>query len=202
MEEDDLTKEFVDILGTIGGVSTIVLALSAWLGKVWAKRIAESERTRSAQELERLKLELDLLRTHAVRVSQAKFDLYSGVWASLQDVKICGDRLWERPTPEAIQQYIDALRSATVAIHRGRLLLRESDYQELRRLLKNFEGYKVGKLRLIEIATPYELEANFNLEQGADVRHHIDKNRQHRDAYEHALDTVANHFRQELRITA
>ena len=195
-------NEFLQFLGTIGGVSVILLGLSAWLGRVWAERISEQERSRNAQELERLKLELDLVRTQALRVSQAKFELYSAVWSDLQDVRTLGDRLWQRPTRNMLQQFIDALHAATAAINRGRLLLRESDYGELQRLIEDFENYRVGKQRLIEIASPDELETNFNLENGADVQRQIEQNGVRRKEYEKALEAVASHFRQELRITA
>lgn len=45
------------LLVSLGGGSLIVLALSSWLGKVWASKILASETNRYSQELEKIKKE-------------------------------------------------------------------------------------------------------------------------------------------------
>src|SRR5690349_3590241 len=105
-----MMNEFLRFLGTLGGVSVVVLGLSAWVGRVWAARISETERARHAEELERLKLQLDLAKTQVQRISEAKFKLYNDVWSSLQDVRSIGDRLWERASKDELQEFIEALR--------------------------------------------------------------------------------------------
>ena len=56
-------KEVWEIAGAVilslGGGGAIVVALSSWLGKVWASRILEEDRAKFARELERLKTDLD-----------------------------------------------------------------------------------------------------------------------------------------------
>lgn len=56
-------KEAWEIAGalvvSVGGSGAIVLGLSSWLGKVWASRILEEDRAKFANELERLKTDLD-----------------------------------------------------------------------------------------------------------------------------------------------
>lgn len=42
-------------IGAVGGASLLVVALSSWLGKVWANRILESDRQKYANQLETLK---------------------------------------------------------------------------------------------------------------------------------------------------
>lgn len=85
---------------------------------------------------------------------------------------------------------------------RGRLLLRENDYQELQVLLRGFENYQLGKQRLIEIRSAQELDANFQATNGHDIEQQIRANNSRRLEYERALDSVVAHFRHELRITA
>jgi hypothetical protein len=193
-------NEFLRFLGTIGGVSAIVLGLSTWIGHVWATRIAEAEKARHAEELERLRLQLDLAKAQVQRISEAKFKLYNDVWTNLQDVRSIGDRLWERASKDTLQEFIDALRKAQTATNCGRLLLRENDYQELKTLLTEFENYRVGKQRLIEIRSPQELDANFEQTHGEDVEQQIKANSIRRTAYEQTLDSVVAHFREELGI--
>lgn len=45
------------IIGSIGTASIIIIGLSSWLGKVWAKRILEQEKANYSKELEKLKSE-------------------------------------------------------------------------------------------------------------------------------------------------
>ena len=42
-------------LGAVGGTAIVILGLSSWLGKVWANRILEKDRSEYSQELELLK---------------------------------------------------------------------------------------------------------------------------------------------------
>lgn len=46
------------IIASIGGGAAIVLALSSWLGKIWANRLMEADKSRYAKELETVKAEL------------------------------------------------------------------------------------------------------------------------------------------------
>lgn len=43
-------------IGAFGGAGLLVVALSSWLGKVWANRILESDRQKYANQLESLKM--------------------------------------------------------------------------------------------------------------------------------------------------
>lgn len=46
------------ILGSLGGAGFIVVALSSWLGKVWATRLMDNQRHSHQQELEELRSNL------------------------------------------------------------------------------------------------------------------------------------------------
>jgi len=48
----------LSVLATLGGGGAIVFALSSWLGKIFASRIAEREKARHARDLEEAKSEL------------------------------------------------------------------------------------------------------------------------------------------------
>lgn len=48
------------ILGSLGGGAVIALALSRWLGKVWADRILANSKAKHAEDLEGLKTKLQL----------------------------------------------------------------------------------------------------------------------------------------------
>jgi len=55
MTFDEVLKITVAILASVGGASAIVLAMSNWLGKVWANRILETERAKHNRKLEEMR---------------------------------------------------------------------------------------------------------------------------------------------------
>ena len=186
------------ILGAAGGSAVLVAGLGAWLGKVWAARIRESDRARFQREIERLRSDLEVSRAQLNRISEAQFSLYSQVWMHLQDLKVIGDQLWERATIEKLHALGSALAHAQLAIHRGRLIMVEAHYQELLRILSDFAQYQVGKARLIEIRSQQELEENFQLDLGQRVIEQIGANGAVRERYGALLDEVVHDFRQQL----
>lgn len=58
------------VLVSVGGSGAIIAALSSWLGKIWADRLAETEKARHSKELEQLKLELDKVRAQDLFISE------------------------------------------------------------------------------------------------------------------------------------
>lgn len=85
---------FLDILGIFGGALAVVVGLSAWLGKVWANRILQSEinnhnieleklRGDMKKEIDRSKNQLDILKESSVRYSEFQFRLYNELWGEL-----------------------------------------------------------------------------------------------------------------------
>jgi len=75
------------IIASFGGACVILLALSSWLGKVWASRILEGDRARYAEELENLRqqgseklagltAELDKFKQTELRIHSDKLIIY------------------------------------------------------------------------------------------------------------------------------
>ncbi len=58
MPFSDVVKIVASILASIGGAGFIIIALSSWLGKVWANRLLEADRDVHAQKLESLRADL------------------------------------------------------------------------------------------------------------------------------------------------
>jgi len=67
------------VLLSMGGGSLIVFTLSSFLGKVWAKRILQSEKQEHDKELSKYKAQLDLLLHKDSLNYQQKLDLYKVV---------------------------------------------------------------------------------------------------------------------------
>ncbi|MCF6150444.1 MAG: hypothetical protein E3K37_17550 [Candidatus Kuenenia sp.] len=62
------------MIGSVGGAALIIVALSTWLGKVWANRILDKDRLKYASELEQIRNKLNSERER----SQFVFSLYFG----------------------------------------------------------------------------------------------------------------------------
>jgi hypothetical protein len=72
------------VLASLGGGVVLVFVFSSWLGKVWATRIADSERARFARELEVHRSELgQLAETHRDSLVR-KRDVYSRLSTSMR----------------------------------------------------------------------------------------------------------------------
>lgn len=175
------TQEFITLLlASIGGTSAIILGLSAFLGNVWAKRIEQREK----------------------RISDAQFSLYVDVWNKLQDVKMYGDKLWEKASRDNIEIFAEALANAIISINKGRIILRERHYQRLITLLSIFENYKVGKSRLADLYGSEKinlLDPNYDSSIFLDQ---IDINKSQKKDYEKLLDEILADFRQQLSLAA
>lgn len=84
------------VLISLGGGGAIVLALSSWLGKVWANRILEKEKKEHQLEIENYKSQLSIslnkinsINERALHISKAQydkeFDIYQDIWEKLHD---------------------------------------------------------------------------------------------------------------------
>ena len=141
-----MTKAFelaFAIITGLGGGSVIVLALSSWLGKVWANRILEKEKSEHAKEIEHYKSELskELKRINAIQdkalyISKAQYDneyiIYQEIWEKLNDCIINTRRLYtsgfnnkpedkkelEKFQKDKNKKFIDAFNQFSLAIEK------------------------------------------------------------------------------------
>ena len=185
------------VLGTLGGASVIVGGLSVWLGKVWAKRIAERERHVHAKEIELLKAQIGNEQRRNSRTEDAEFKLYNEVWGQLQEVNTQGDELWANASRNNWEAFLISLRNAHLAMNKGRLILTDNHYQQLCEIMPAFEYYARGKEELIELRSSELQDSAFNefLE-----RRQIQENARYRNRYQQLLDEIAGEFKKQLRI--
>ena len=84
------------ILVSLGGGGAIVVGLSSWLGKVWANRILENEKSAHSKELESYKsqLEVQLAKLEAAQekalyISKVQYDkefcIYCEIWEAMSE---------------------------------------------------------------------------------------------------------------------
>lgn len=76
------------ILLSLGTGGVIVLALSSWLGKVWAERLMAKETARHNHELEQLRSSLQIQANQSAQIYKQKIDLYKEVGAPLIELLV------------------------------------------------------------------------------------------------------------------
>jgi len=76
---EDVFKLFGAAIVSIGGGGVIIVALSSWLGKVWASRILTQETHQLATQLEAAKRDLDILKETTLRFQNDKILIYRTV---------------------------------------------------------------------------------------------------------------------------
>ena len=64
------------LITSFGGAGIIILGISNWSGKVWAKRLMESDRARHAEKLEQLRAELRSENDQQVRRLQTELEIF------------------------------------------------------------------------------------------------------------------------------
>ena len=86
MDYDILNAAITALFGALGG-ATLVLALTSWLGKVWAGRILEQDRARYRREVD---IDLAALRGRIERLQfihklqfETEFNAYRDLWSNL-----------------------------------------------------------------------------------------------------------------------
>ena len=219
-----MNDSFLTLLAALGGAGVVVLGLSAFLGKVWSERIIGRERMAAARELEHERMfanralehekaqfsrELELLRAelqatndHSRRVTDARFALYADVWERLQRLRDAGDDLWRNATRLTAEQFGLAFLEAKAATNRGRLILREHDYQELQQVFATFAQYDLGKRKLITLRSVEDIRDDAHRVRPDVIAMQIEQNGVARQRYDELIDQIARQFRGTLGTAA
>lgn len=79
MAWEDAFKIITAMIASIGAGGAIILALSNWLGKIWADRIIENKKHQLSSELEIIKRDLDITKETTLRFQNDKLHIYRSV---------------------------------------------------------------------------------------------------------------------------
>jgi hypothetical protein len=90
MKTTELLQIAAAVLLSLGGGGAIVVALSSWLGKLWADRLLERQRAVNERQLEAYKRELELSFDSKKRASEAEFKIYRQLWAAVTKLTHAG----------------------------------------------------------------------------------------------------------------
>lgn len=190
MELSNIWTIILTTLGAFGGIATIVLGLSFWLGRVWADRILEEQRADNATQLEGIKqqlaielektrqqftvehenrkLMLDLIKAKSQKYFETQHDICINLWAKLQDLKFIADELWKKASKDNISSFVEALRQSRLALEKAGIILSKEYYNRLHEILLVFENFELGKKRLIELRSENLFNTAYAMAEGYD----------------------------------
>jgi len=90
MDFESTINLFGAVVVTLGGSSAVVFGLSAWIGKIWANKLMEEDKTRYTKEIETLKNELQTKMTkmeHFHKISEQTYQtLFNAKIATYNDL--------------------------------------------------------------------------------------------------------------------
>lgn len=208
MDFTEYVKLFGAVLTAVGGASVVILALSKWFGDILSKRLLDSYNNKHSTdlegikskyqgELEKTKNDLEKAKSQFLRYSEKQFELYNDLWKVLLYTKNQADELWESAIPEKIPSFSEQIRLTKKAINDNLLLIEEEHYQKLNELIKQFEQFQFGKVKLIDIRQqPMESIERISLAQTRDT---INRNRITKDTYDNIILEIGQSFRNQIK---
>lgn len=181
----------------------IVAALVKFLANWISNRTLDYYNNKHAKELEQLKAsysealartnhELEKAERRHHLYSQSQFELYNSLWKQLVYTKRLADSLWKEANPKQLPSFVDQIGQTKFVIEENMLLIEEEHYTKLVDLMVEFENFKVGKQRLVELrqSSPDEILANIK-----DVSDMIEKNGNSKERYDNLVAEIGISFR-------
>src|SRR5712692_5132761 len=149
MNLSDYINIGTSIIVSLGGTSVLFIGLSKWFGGVLANKLLEKDRLKYQSELENVKnsyekeLEKykDQLEKHKalfLRYREYQFKLYNELWVSLSDLHLKADVLWKHANMNNLIAFSQQLFDTGMSISRNRLLIEESHFDQLMKILNTF----------------------------------------------------------------
>lgn len=185
----------VGAIASVGGASFIVWKFSSYFGDMWAKKHLESIKKEYQKEIEAYKAQLDMLKETSLRYSGQQFELYNELYHSLYDLKLTAGVLWDGANEANIKNFSKQLKITIDEVEKSYLFIEESHYQSLKRLLKQFSEYKIGKTEVIKLYNRREGESI----NSSEIRRCIDQNGIIKQNYEHLINEIRRDLKRQIR---
>jgi len=155
------------------------------------KHFEEKIRAKFQKEIDQNSSKLEILKQTILRYSDKQFEFYNKLWASLYDLKVCADDLWEKATRERLRKYSQQLKGTKNEIEKSALFIEDAHYEELSKLIKFFSEYEIGKRKLIEI----------RIQDVSDheIQELIQNNREKKVEYDELIDKIKMDLKKQIK---
>lgn len=206
-------KDYLELIAalvtSIGGASIIIIAISKWFGDFLAKTLFEKYRISKEQELEAIKAfyqkELEDTKTNLekakslyLRYSEKQFELYNDLWRVLLYTKTQADALWADAREEKIPAFSEQIRNTKNAINDNMLLIEEEHYDNLMKLINQFEQFQFGKMKLVDLSIKKDGDSSLEISQ-EEINDVIQTNISTKDDYDRTIMKIGNSFRAQIK---
>ncbi len=192
------------------GAGAIIIAIAKWLGEIISQGILEKYKNSHERgledlknkyqtELEKTKTELEKTKVLFLRYSEKQFELYNNLWKILMVTKQLADALWNNPSPEKIPSFSEQIRLTKNAVEENTLLIEQSHYKKLMELFSQFEQFRFGKLKLIDIRSTSPQSSQQLGFTKKDAESTIKTNKAVKDKYEKLILDIKNEFRKQIK---
>lgn len=203
---------FLELIGalfvSLGGATVVIIGLSKWFGDFMSQILLdryknkhekelESLKGRYQRELETTKTELEKAKSLFLRYSEKQFDLYNDLWKVLLYTKNQADSLWEKVTPEKIPSFSEQIRLTRDAVNDNMLLIEEEHFNKLNELIKQFEQFQFGKVKLIDLRNKTTKEINEITQE--EVETAIEQNQSLKEKYDNLIMEIGKSFRNQIK---
>lgn len=150
MNWEEITKIIFTAIASVGGAGLIIVGISKYLGELFAKKYEQKLIAKFQNEINDYQTKLDILKQTTLRYSDKQFEIYSTLWASLQNLKISADNLWEKASSKNLVDLSKQLYITKCDIEKASLFIEDAHYSELIEIIKHFSEFEIGKKMLID----------------------------------------------------
>lgn len=203
-------KLFTAFVVSIGGASVVVIALAKWFGEFMSHRLLDSYNNKHERELEELKskyatelentkTELEKTKLQFARYSEKQFELYNDLWKTLLYTKQQADMLWKKADPSQIPAFSEQIRQTRNVINDNLLLIEETHYEKLIQLIGQFEQFRFGKLKLIDVNSQIEGTDTGQTITKAEAQETINRNKKTKEKYDELIMDIGKSFRNQIK---
>lgn len=126
----------------------------------YAKNLEEIK-SNHQREIENYKINLNNYK----RYSDEQFKLYNQFWVSLCDLKNSAEQLWINASKDNLISFAKQLKETKEMLEKSKLLIEDSHYKTLMRLIDTFSRYSFGKESLIQLAERRAVTRNIQIYQ-------------------------------------
>ncbi len=184
-------KIIIGVIVALGSGGGIVLGLSNYIGKLLAKSYEEKIKSQFQKEVNKYQLQLDILKQTSIRYSDKQFELYNKLWSSLCEVKFLAEALWTKATPSRLTKFSKQLIETKAELEKASLLVEDSHYEELSKIIVHFLEYQVGKSTLISYRQTSDID-------DFEVRKMIDDNGLKKKEFETLIKIVKTEMKKQI----
>ncbi|MCP2028089.1 hypothetical protein L1276_003257 [Flavobacterium sp. HSC-32F16] len=142
-------------------------------------------------------MELEKAKSQFLRYSEKQFDLYNSLWRVLLYTKVQADELWEDANPEKLPSFSEQIKLTKNAINNDLLLIEEKHYEKLMELIKQFEQFEFGKVKLVDVRG--DSDHNTTEISSRQAEETINSNRMTKERYDELIIEIGKTFREQIK---